>query len=55
MLTRLKLKRGEGQLAKTLSNPWPRRERVPLYPPLISPQREAKEAISMTSGERKNS
>ena len=51
MLTRLKPKRGEGKLAKTLSNPQQRRARVPLSPPSISPQREAEEAISMTSGE----
>ena len=51
MLTRLKLKRGEGQLEKTLSNPHPRRARVPLSPPSILPPREAEEAISMTSRE----
>ena len=51
MLTRLKLKRGEGQLVKVQSNPQPRRERVPLSPPSISPQREEEEAISMTSRE----
>ena len=51
MLTRLKLKRGEGQLAKTLSNPQPRRARVPLSPPSISPQREVEEAIIMSSRE----
>jgi hypothetical protein len=51
MLTRLKLKRGEGQLVKAQSNPLPRRARVPLSPPSISPQREAEEAISMTSRE----
>ena len=33
MLTRPKLKRGEGQLVKFQSNPHPRRERVPLSPP----------------------
>ena len=51
MLTGLKLKRGEGQLVKVQSNPQPRRERVPLSPPSISPQREVEEAISMTSRE----
>ena len=51
MLTRLKLKRGEGQLVKTLSNPQPRRERVALSSPSILPQREAGEAISMSSRE----
>ena len=53
MLTRLKLKRGESQLVKVQSNPQPRRARVPLSPPSISPQREAEEAISMTLGEGK--
>ena len=38
-------------MAKTLSNPQPRREILPLYPPSISPQREEEEAISMTSRE----
>ena len=51
MLTRLKLKRGEGQLERTYNNLQPRRERVPLSPPSISPQREAEESISMTSRE----
>ena len=51
MLTRLNLKRGEGQLVKVQSNPQPRRARVPLSPQSISPQREAEEAISMTSRE----
>ena len=51
MLTSLNLKRGEGQLVKVQSNPQPRRARVPLSPPSISPQREAKEAIGMSSRE----
>ena len=48
MLTRLNLKRGEGQLVKTLSNTQPRRERVPLSPSSILPQRESQEDIRMS-------
>ena len=51
MLTRLKLKRGEGKLVRAHRNPQQRRARVPLSPPSISPPREAEEAISMSSRE----
>ena len=38
-------------MVKAQSNPQPRRARVPLSPTSISPQREAKESIIMTSRE----
>ena len=51
MLTRLKLQRGEGKLVRAQDNPQPRRARVPLSPPYISPTREYKEAIIMSPRE----
>ena len=51
MLTRLKLKRGEGQLVREQDNPQPRRARVPLSPPSISPSIALEVATSMTSRE----
>ena len=54
MLTRLKLKRGEGKSLKTRgskSEPQQIREILPHSPPPISPPKEAKEAISMPIGE----
>ena len=51
MLTRLKLKRGEGQLVRAQVNPQKRRAREPLYPPSITPPRVTEEALSMSSRE----
>ena len=51
MLTRLKLKRGEGQLVRAQNNPQPRRARVPLTPPSNLPQRATEEVLSMSSRE----
>ena len=51
MLTRLKLKRGEGELVRAQDNPQPRRARVPLSPPSISPSLSLEAAINMSSGE----
>ena len=54
MLTRLKLKRGEGKLVEarcSQSEPQQRREILPHFPPPSSPPKEAEEAISMHLGE----
>ena len=48
MLTRLKLKRGEGKLVEargSQSEPQQRRERFPHSPPPSSPPKEAEEAL----------
>ena len=50
MLTRLKLKRGEGTLVEereSQSEPQQRRERFPQYPPPSSPPKEAEVPLSM--------
>ena len=52
MLTRLKLKRGEGQLVREQVNPQPRRAREPLTPFSNLPLRAIEEASSMSSRER---
>ena len=49
MLTRLKLKRGEGKLVRAQANPQPRRAREPFPPPYITPPRVIEEASSMFS------
>ena len=51
MLTRLKLKRGEGQLVGAKDNPQPRRARVPLSPPSISPSLALEATTNMSSRE----
>ena len=51
MLTRLKLKRGEGQLVRAQDNPQPRRARVPLSPPSISSSLALESATDITSRE----
>ena len=54
MLTRLKLKRGEGKLVEargSQSEPQKMRARLPHSPPPSSPLKELEEAISMLSGE----
>ena len=51
MLTRLKLKRGEGQLVREKVNPQPRRARVPLSPPSISSSLALELATNMSSRE----
>ena len=51
MLTRLKFKRGEGQLVRAQANPKPRRAREPFPPPSITPSRVIEEASSMSSRE----
>ena len=51
MLTRIKLKRGEGQLVRAQANPQPRRTREPFPPPSITPPRVSEEASSMSSRE----
>ena len=51
MLTRLKLKRGEGQLVRAQSNPQPRTVRETLTPPSNSPPRATEETSSMSSRE----
>ena len=54
MLTRLKLKRGEGKLVEargSQSEPQQRREILPHSPPPSSPPKEAKAALSMLSEE----
>ena len=54
MLTRFKLKRGEGKLVEargSQSEPQKRRERLPHSPPPSSPPREAEEAKRMPLGE----
>ena len=50
MLTRLKLKRGEGKLVEargSQSEPQQRRERFPHSPPPSSPPKEAEATLSM--------
>ena len=50
MLTRLKLKRGEGKLVEVIesqSEPQQRREIFPHYPPPISPPKEVEVVLSM--------
>ena len=50
MLTRLKLKRGEGKLVEaevSQKEPKKRRERLPQYPPPSSPPKEAEAPLSM--------
>ena len=51
MLTRMKLKRGEGKLVGEKDNPQPRRARVPLSPPSISPSLALEAAKNMSSRE----
>ena len=54
MLTRFKLKRGEGKLVGaegSQEEPKKRRARLPQYPPPISPPKEAKAALSMSHRE----
>ena len=54
MLTRLKLKRGEGKLVEprgSQSEPQQRRARLPHSPPPKSPPKEVEEALSMPLGE----
>ena len=55
MLTRLKLKRGEGKLVEgrgSHSEPHKRREILPHSPPPISPPKEVEEALSMALEEK---
>ena len=51
MLTRLKLKRGEGQLVRAQKYPQTRRARVPLTPPSNLPPKATEEVLSMSSRE----
>ena len=51
MLTRLKLKRGEGQLTRERENPQSRKAREPSPPPSISPSRVSAEASRMSEHE----
>ena len=54
MLTRLKLKRGEGTLVEergSQSEPQQMRGRMPQSPPPISPPKEAKETLRMPQEE----
>ena len=51
MLTRLKLKRGEGQLTRERENPQSRKAREPSPPPSISPSRVSAEASRMSAHE----
>ena len=54
MLTRLKLKRGEGKLVEargSQSEPQKRRARLPHSPPPSSPPKEAEATLSMPPGE----
>ena len=54
MLTRLKLRRGEGKLVEargSQSEPQQRRARLPHSPPTISPPKEAEATLSMPSEE----
>ena len=55
MLTRLKLKRGEGKLVEERGSqrePQQRRARLPHSPPPISPPKEGKEALRMPPEEK---
>lgn len=51
MLTRLKLKRGEGQLTRERENPQSRKAREPSPPPSISPSRVSAEVSRMSEHE----